>query len=536
MNVSELTLPTPDAVRASLYADSLADYVKATWPLVEQRPFKSNWHIDVIADHLQAVSAREIKQLIINIPPRHMKSLSVGVFWPTWEWLQRPETQFMFASYAQRLTARDSLKCRRVIESIGGRSDGDGTLLERYGYQGLLRLLGEDWAITGDQREKMKFENTDFGYRIATSIGGMGTGEGGDVLVVDDPHKADEAESEVERENVIDWIDGTLSTRLNDPINGAKVVVMQRLHERDATGHLLAEGGWVHLCLPAEYEAAHPFVWPDDPRTMEGELLWGDHFDAAAVDRLKRSLGSYRAAGQLQQRPAPAEGILFKRKDFREWRTFEGGGGGAVQEVFYQFGETGLEQHVDRGLVTVFQTCDVAASEKTTADFTVVSTWGATMLHGYPALLWLDLERQQFDELQVPQFLMGCNDRHAQPGIWVETFGAGSAPFKILQRRGYPVREIPEEMGSRVDKIKRSMHAIALCEDHRLFLPVDAAWREDAISELTTFPNAAHDDIVDTVSYAARILPTMLGPQSPPMKPDPNAPKPVAAGVMSEVF
>jgi hypothetical protein len=126
--------------------------------------------------------------------------------------------------------------------------------------------FGDVFALTGDQNQKARYENDKTGYRLATSVGGTGTGEGGDVILIDDPHKADEVESDTERQNVLDWHDGTISTRFNDPQTGVEVVVMQRLHEQDLTG-TCSTGRLEHLCLPAEYEPSHPFVWPDDPRT-----------------------------------------------------------------------------------------------------------------------------------------------------------------------------------------------------------------------------------------------------------------------------
>lgn len=510
-----MLLPSADLLKAELCADSLKDFIPETWPLAETRPFKSNWHIDVIAEHLEAVSRGEILRLIINIPPRHMKSLGVGVFWPTWEWLRRPETQFMFGSYAQRLTTRDSLKCRRIIEYMGGQREG--TLIQRVGYQGLLELLHSEWELLADQREKMKFENTEFGYRLATSIGGTGTGEGGDILVVDDPHKADEVESEVERENVIDWFDGTLSTRLNDPTTGRVVLVMQRLHELDATGHLLEQGGWTHLCLPAEYEPEHPFVWPDDPRTKPGELLWPEHFNKAALDGLKKSL-KHRSAGQLQQRPAPAEGIMFKRSDFRYYRIGPDG---------YELGDE--HRAVPLGEVTRFQTLDAAASDKTTADYTVVSTWVASR---HRELILIDVERQQFESLDVPGFVQRVNEKHGRPPIWIETLGAGRAIWKHLQRLSFHALALKPEQGIQLDKIARAFSAIAAYQDHKIFHPVDAPWLEPFERELTTFPNAAHDDQVDTVSYAARLLPVLSVDEQVR---EPSY-RPLSAGIMKERF
>jgi hypothetical protein len=232
----------------------------------------------------------------------------------------------------------------------------EGTLLERIGYQGLLaQLEDEPWRLAGDQNAKQRFENTQSGYRIATSVGGTATGEGGDVIVIDDPHKADEAESDTVRESVLDWHDGTMATRLNDPKRGARVLIMQRLHHRDLTGHLLEQGEWTHLCLPAQYEPKHPFVWPDDPRTKEGEPLWPDHVPVCELERLERALGSYRAAGQLQQRPAPAEGGILKR---RSWRFYD-----RATEALPHF-------------TTIAQSWDTSFTDTEDSSFVVGQLWG----------------------------------------------------------------------------------------------------------------------------------------------------------------
>ncbi len=277
-----ILVPTRDELRAEGVRRSLGAFVREAWSVLEPgTQFVPNWHIDAICAHLEAITAGELNRLIVNIPPRHMKSLAVTVFWPCWEWLSRPETRWLFASYAQTLSTRDSLKCRRLIERPGSddprRPAAEKTLIERIGYSGLVSLICEmrgeqPWELTGDQSTKQRFENSRTGYRIATSVGGAATGEGGDRVVCDDPHKADEAQSDLTRESVLEWWDQTMSTRLNQPRSGAMVIVMQRLHERDLTGHLV-ERGFEHLCLPAEYEPSHPFAWPEDPRIADGELL-----------------------------------------------------------------------------------------------------------------------------------------------------------------------------------------------------------------------------------------------------------------------
>jgi predicted phage terminase large subunit-like protein len=216
----------------------LLDFVRGGWHVLEPgNPFVSGWHLDVICHHLEAVTDRQIRNLVINIPPRHMKSLAVAVFWPAWSWTFQPESRWIFASYGKSLASRDSRKTRRVIKSAWYQSQ-----------------WGELVRLVPDQDQVTRFENERQGYRIATSVNGEATGEGGDFLVADDPHKVGEGESEAKRTRVLSWWDETMSTRHNNPKTGCKVIVMQRVHDQDLAGHVLEQGGYHHLCLPARYE------------------------------------------------------------------------------------------------------------------------------------------------------------------------------------------------------------------------------------------------------------------------------------------
>jgi predicted phage terminase large subunit-like protein len=302
MTQTTARLPTLAQVEAERCRRSLRTYIERAWHLVEpKRPFVPGWHIDAICEHLEALTRGAIEALIINIPPRHMKSLTVGVFWPTWVWTFAPAERWIYGSYIEQLATRDCVKARRIIQSPW--------------YQD---RFGDRVQLTSDQNEKRRYDNSETGYRLAMGIGG-GTGEGADVGVADDPHAIDQAESETERDNVFTWWSETMSTRL-----ARKVVVMQRVHERDLTGRLLEEGGYEHLCLPAEWEGKttvggrgipnHPCVTilgPQDPRTTEGELLWPEKFDRKWIESKKRALGAYGAAGQFQQRPTARGGGQF---------------------------------------------------------------------------------------------------------------------------------------------------------------------------------------------------------------------------------
>jgi hypothetical protein len=294
------------SLKAEKARRSLHEFVRQAWHVLEpQTPFVDGMHVHAICDHLQALTEGRLSHLIINVPPGHAKSLLTAVFWPAWTWVDHPESRWLFSSYREPLATRDSLKCRRLIESDW--------------YQ-------ERWAdcyqLSGDQNQKQHFGNDRTGYRVVVPMTG-GTGERGDYVVVDDPHSVDQAQSDAERTGAVDWWNGSMSTRLNDFATGHKVVIQQRLHEADLTGDLLMQGGYEWLCLPAEFEpdrrCSTSIGWTD-PRTEAGQLLWPEKVTQADLDSLKTTLGSYRYAGQYQQRPSPEGGGMLKKQWWRYWQ------------------------------------------------------------------------------------------------------------------------------------------------------------------------------------------------------------------------
>ena len=293
----------PDIIDAELAKRSLWEFLRQMWSAIDSSEFHDNWHIGAICEHLEAVNRGEIKRLLINIPPRHMKSIGTCVMWPAWTWIQDdpdmvwkgPSVRFLFSSYSDKLSIRDNVKCRRLMDSAK-----------------FQKRWGDRFSFTSDQNTKIRFENDRGGQRIATSVNGVITGEGGDIIVVDDPHNVTETSSDIIRQGVLEWWDEAMSTRLNDPKTGAFVIIMQRVHHQDMSGHLIEKGGWTHLCLPARYESDHPSLYRGDPRQADGEPLWQSRLPAAVLNDLEESMGSHTAAGQLQQRPSPREGGMFK--------------------------------------------------------------------------------------------------------------------------------------------------------------------------------------------------------------------------------
>lgn len=281
---------------------SLANFIKRAWPHIDPQPYIHGWHMDAIAEHLEACARGEITRLLINVPPGTSKSTSTSVFFPAWLWgpFGWPGARFIGASYEQGLATRDNRKARLLIES------------EWYQRHWPIELVS-------DQNEKTGFENSERGFRQSCAVKSM-TGKRGDFVVWDDPLSPEKAYSELERETANRVFAETLPTRLNDPKKSAIIIVMQRLHEDDVSGYILSRDlGYEHLCLPMEYEperACSTSIGFSDPRKEVGELLFPERFPADVVERDKQVMGSFAIAGQYQQRPVPREGGMFKHSWF----------------------------------------------------------------------------------------------------------------------------------------------------------------------------------------------------------------------------
>lgn len=482
----------------------LRRFVRAAWPVVEPAtPFVPNWHIDAIIEHLEAAYRREIHRLLINIQPRVMKSLAVGVLAPAWRWTTHPHERILAASYGSELAIRDAVRTRRLLASTWYRA--------RWGHM---------FSLTGDQNTKSRYENDRTGYRIATGVGGLGTGEGGDVLLCDDPNKQSDAYSEADRTTVNRWWGGTWSTRLNDLGSGVKIVIQQRIHEDDLTGHILAGAEtedldpddaaheWVHLCLPAEYEPSHPFVCPrdihvpgrdeplpGDPRTEPGELLWPEKVSRSQLASVKADMGSYMAAGQLQQRPAPAEGGILK---LAWWRFFD---------------PANLDEWQLPPLVALTTYWDTALKEKTSSDFTVGTLWGARGADRF--LLRKFRGRVGLPDTKTAVRTMAAWAEEHFPGLPLRNYveNAANGPEVVAELRSKVAGLILDSVKG--DKVQRAHAVSPQIESGNVFLPGFAlpdgtgpdpartpAWVQELVSECAGFPNGANDDQVDSTTGA----------------------------------
>jgi len=400
------------------------------------------------------------------------------VLWPAWVWASDPSIEWIFASYAKDLSTLHSVDCRRLIESDW--------------YQA---RWGHAVSIAEDENRKTRFENTEGGVRYSTSVGGTVTGMGGHIRCYDDPHKVEEVESDEQREKVARWRDRTMSSRTaGDPAKAGEVLIMQRLHEGDLTGHVLEKGGWTHLCLPAEYEPDHPFVYPDDPRTQRGEVLWKERYDSDYLAEQREDLGSYAYAGQFQQLPAPSEGGILERA---WWRR------SPVPQI------EGITISVD-----------CAFKEKEDTDFVVGQAWGRDLTDRH--LLAQFRERISFTKTvaAIEALVEFVEDRY--PGklreILIEEAANGDAVIDTLKKKLQGVVGVTPEGGK-----EARAHAISpLLEAGNVHLPdtehipgpssyTDGEGKvhplrqcrvDDLMDEAAVFPHGLNDDQVDATTQA----------------------------------
>jgi predicted phage terminase large subunit-like protein len=444
----------------------LRKFVELAWPVVESAPFVGGWHIDEICAHLEAVSRGDLRRLIVNVPPGMSKSLTVSVFWPAWDWITRADRKWMFSTFDADLARRDSLRCRELISSEWFQA--------RWG--DLVTIYDGDEK----QRTQSVYYTTRNGLRFSTSVGGKAIGWHAHIQVVDDPTKpkdiqagGDQARDALER--TWQWWSGTMASRKADPRDFSRVIIMQRLHEDDLAGRCEREGGWTLLRLPMRFEAERKCVTPigGDRRADDGELLCPDRFDEDAVAETEREMGSQVAAAQLQQRPAPAKGLVFERDWLaREWRELPAN-------------------------VQFIQSWDCTFKDLATSDYVVGQVWA-----NFGARYYL-VDRVKA-RMSFPATCQAIRDMSAK---WpravaklVEDKANGPAVIAELEKEIDGLIAVNPEGG----KVARANAVSPLFEAGNVFVPtVDRApwvgeWRE----EMASFPMGRHDDDVDATTQA----------------------------------
>jgi predicted phage terminase large subunit-like protein len=485
--------------------ETLYVFYKEAWRYIDPAPWVDSWAIEAIAEHLQAVCDGEIRRLLINISPRCSKSNLVSVAFPAWVWAQTnigpisgPGVPFLHASYANQLSLRDSVKCRRLIESPW--------------YQA---RWGNKFQLTSDQNTKSRFTNDKGGERLITSVDGTNTGEGGMCIIIDDGNAAGDMASEATIQTTLDWWTQTMPTRLNNQETGAYINIQQRLAENDLTGHILETEGddWVHLMIPMRYEPERSYFtkigWKD-PRTEPGQLMWPERFSEEAVTRLERRLGPFQSAGQLQQRPEPK-------------------GGGIIKSDWWLLWDRDSYPPMD----FIIATLDTAYTTKQQNDPSAIIIWGIfsgdtkaqanriidsegrpiymdrTYNEGAPKVMMMSswTARLELHEL-VAKVAESCTKPKGIPVdiLLIEGKASGLSVAQEI-RRLYANEKFSVQLfdPKSQDKMARLYSVQHLFAEGLVYAP-DRKWAQAVITQCGQFPAGKHDDLVDCVSMGLRTL------------------------------
>jgi len=444
-----------DLYRAVLRND-LVSFIRQSFDtVVPEQVFHMNWHVDALAHALERCRAREIKRLIILMPPRNLKSIAVSVALPAFILGKEPSAKIICASYSQELSNKHARDCRAIMESAWYRRTFPQT------------RIGSERAAVHD------FQTTKRGGRLATSVGGTLTGRGGNYIIIDDPMKPDEAASETARNNVLDWFRNTLLSRLDDKSNDVIIVVMQRVHEDDLAGVLMQDPSWHVLELPAIAEEAQIVVLTYGRTKLwsEGEVLSPQREPMEVLEQLKRSMGSYDFAAQYQQRPAPL-------------------GGGIVKWDWFKFYDAPPSREAGDVIV---QSWDVANTISETSDYSVCTTW---LKRGKVSYL-LHVLRRKLEYPALKNLVLLHAATHGASTVLIENKSAGEPLIQELRQMPgiYPVARDPKG-----DKQTRMYVETHIIEAGNVFLPKDASWLAAFRAEMSAFPKGKHDDQVDSVS------------------------------------
>jgi predicted phage terminase large subunit-like protein len=451
--------PTDQEFAALMRVDLALFIERAFVELVPGTRFLPNWHIDLIASKLEAVLAGRITRLIINVPPRSLKSLMSSVAFVAWALGHRPTYHIICASYGQDLADALALDCRRIMQSAW--------------YQRLFPT-----RLTAPRPAVHDLRTTAGGGRFATSVGGVLTGRGGDVIIIDDPLKPDEAHSESARRTANDWLDNTVRSRFNDQQTGAMIIIMQRLHMDDLVGHVLEQEAWDVVALPAIAEAEERWVIESvrGRRTVlrhPGDCLHPERDPREVLEQQRATLGEYLFAAQYLQAPVPLGGAIVKTG----W--------------FQQYEPTELPTSFDQ----IVQSWDTANSPRDLANPSVCTTWGRKgkgvyLLHVY---------RQRVDYPDLKRAVIALAAEWKPAVILIEDKASGTQLVQELAGSGVSGVKAVTPKG---DKIMRLHEQTIMIERGDVWLPRRAAWLHEYIAELTSFPQCKHSDQVDSTTQA----------------------------------
>ena len=445
----------------AMLRDELASFIEKTFnTIVPGQVFLPNWHVQAIAFQLERVRRGEIRRLIITLPPRNLKSICASVAFPAFVMGHDPTARIVCVSYSADLAQNFARQSRQVISSDWYRRIFPGTRLSRH------------------KQEMLDFVTAMEGYRFSTSVGGTLTGRGGNLIIIDDAMKPDDANSEVRREGVNEWFESTLLSRLDDKQTGAIVIIMQRLHMDDLVGRVMDRSDWVHLNLPAIAEADE--MLQIGPKTSHfrrvGELLHPERDNQEVLEELKRSMGSYAFSAQYQQSPIPLEGEIWKWKWFRRYD--------AHPRITADY--------------KVVQSWDTASKSGQLNDYSVCTTWLVNEDQEEYHLLDLYRERLEYPDLRRAVEALACEWKAAS--ILVEDKGSGTQLIQDFEHSRVAAVGSPIAIEPEGDKVTRAFTQAAPIEAGRVLLPREADWLEDLRKEILQFPHGRHDDQVDSIA------------------------------------
>lgn len=459
MAIKEMEVNREKIYRAIMRRDFYAFIHRCFLELNSKARFVPSWHVELVAANLDACRRGKIHRLIINEPPRNLKSVCGSVAYPAWILGDDPGASVLCVSYAQELAEKHSRDCRTVMNSAW--------------YQRLFPT-----RLSAEKQSAQEFVTTKGGSRIATSVGGVLTGRGADFIIIDDPLKPSDALSDTRRREANEWYEHTLYSRLNDKRTGCIILIMQRLHEDDLVGHVLEREEWKVLSLPAiaqeDEEHVIETIYGKKRFTRRaGEALHPEREPLEVLGRIKATLGEYNFASQYLQQPAPLEGGLVKAAWFKTYTEEE------------------LPGHFDQ----IVQSWDTANKPTELADYSVCTTWGVKAKKIY----LLNVFRRKLNYPDLKRAVREQADMHEPTVVLIEDRASGTQLIQELVDEGLETVKAVTPEG---DKVMRFNAQTATVENGFVYLPSEAPWVADFIHEITTFPNCKYDDQADSTTQA----------------------------------
>jgi predicted phage terminase large subunit-like protein len=448
-------------LRAALRQNLASFTQKVFTTLNPGTPYRHNWHIEHLCHQLSRVERGELKRLIINVPPRSLKSITASIAFPAWVMGRDSTKRIICASYSDAFARKLAIDAHTVVGAPW--------------YQELF----PGFALTARRPSPLNLMTRQQGYRFGAGIGGSILGRGADLIIVDDPIKPIDALSRAERLRVNEAFDSTLFSRLDDKSQGAIVIIMQRLHEDDLVGHVFVRHEWELATLPAVATEDRDYALSDRPghvyRRVTGEVLHSNRESRETLEEIRRAQGSLTFSAQYQQAPIPPEGNIVKR----EWLC--------------------SYQRPPESFDIVIVSWDTASTLSDKADYSVGAVWGAKGLDFY----LLDVVRGRFEFPELRREVIRLHQAWQASQTIIEATELGRALLQDLRRSG-PVR--PTLIVSRGDKEARFVAQSARFESRQVHVPIDAPWLAEWLNELLAFPNGRHDDQVDATSQALNFL------------------------------